>query len=174
MMTSHAPWIVLVAFVLLSGAVDAQLPPDIEDPLGPVEFLVGRWTGTGDGDFGKYREEMEVKKILKGRILSFGHVLQQEKGPFELRGHLTRDRYAQWKGSWCDSAGFVSLFRGRVEGEGKTRALILEEVIRSQGRHFVERWTLRLHEDGSLESIREFGDPGALRILIRAQLQRVK
>lgn len=164
--------IALVAFVLLSAAARAQIPPDIDDPLGPAEFLLGHWRGDGDGAFGKFRDRIVVEPILGGRILSFRHTQEEDDGLFEMRGHLTRDRFAQWRGSWSDGAGFVSLYRGRIESEGAVRTLVLEEVQWNGKQHFVDRWTFRLEEDGSLHSIREVGEPGALDILIRSRLTR--
>jgi hypothetical protein len=60
---------VIAVLLAALGMTTAPLQPAAEDPLAPLDRLIGRWQGTTDGRPGKGTVEREYTRILSGRYV---------------------------------------------------------------------------------------------------------
>jgi hypothetical protein len=75
---------------LAAAAALAQGPPPA-DPLAPVRFLAGRWTGEASGQPGKGVSEREYRFELRGRFLSGRSRTAYEPRPGKTAGEVHED-----------------------------------------------------------------------------------
>jgi hypothetical protein len=62
-------WNTLFLVMAVLAPRDGRLEPPEQDPLSEVRFLVGRWTGSSDGEAGKGSVSRTYEPILNGRFL---------------------------------------------------------------------------------------------------------
>ena len=78
-MRRHVPMLVALGFGMGFAAPPRQAASPQSDPLAPVLFLVGRWTGEGTSTYGPYRFRTEITR--RGRwLLGMGEAQGTQQG----------------------------------------------------------------------------------------------
>jgi hypothetical protein len=176
-------WLFVLLAAALSGTVvrtHAQ-PAAPDDTLAPLAGLVGRWTGTSEGQPGKGRVERQYERVLGSRFIQVRNrstYPPQEKNP---------------KGETHEDIGFFSFDRTRkrvvfrqfhVEGfvnqyvldpsSTADRVVFVSESIENIPRGFRARETYVFTAPDQVEEIFEMAEPGKdFEVYSRSRLTRV-
>lgn len=101
----------LAVALLVMPAVAGGQPSNATDPFAPIEFLIGRWEGTSEGQPGKATVRREYTRVLNSRFIRAENRSEypvQEKNPkgevHEMRGGSASTKHA----SGSCSASFMS------------------------------------------------------------------
>jgi hypothetical protein len=168
---------------LSAGLVTAQPQSSpTSDPLGPVARLLGRWTGTAEGQPGKGEVERQYERILGAKFIQVRNRSRyppQEKNP---------------KGETHEDIGFLSFDSGRkrlvfrqfhVEGfvnqylletsSTSDRLVWVSEAIENIPAGFRARETYVFSGSDQLEETFEIAEPGKdFELYSRSRLTRVR
>jgi hypothetical protein len=173
----------LVVCTLSAGLVTAEAQSSSpSDPLAPVARLLGRWTGTSEGQPGKGEVERQYERVLGSRFIQVRNrstYPPQEKNP---------------KGETHEDIGFLSFDSGRkrlvfrqfhVEGfvnqylletsSTSDRLVWVSEAIENIPAGFRARETYVFLDPDQLEEIFEIAEPGKdFELYSRSRLTRVR
>jgi ubiquinone/menaquinone biosynthesis C-methylase UbiE len=174
---------VLLAATFSSAVARAQAPsPAPVDTLAPLARLVGRWTGTSDGQPGKGAVERQYERVLGSKFIQVRNrstYPPQEKNP---------------KGETHEDLGFFSFDRGRkrivfrqfhIEGfvnqyvlepsSTANRVVFTSESIENIPTGFRARETYVFSGSDRFEEIFEIAEPGKnFELYSRSRLTRAK
>jgi hypothetical protein len=173
----------LVATVLSAGPLlGHEQPAPAADPFAPLAGLVGRWSGTSEGQPGRGTVEREYDRVLGNRFIRVRNrstYLPQEKNPkgerHEDEGFFSFDRtrkrivFRQFH-----IEGFVNQY---VDEPSDTpgQVVFTSEAIENIPPGFRARETYILKGPDELEEIFELAEPGKpFAVYSRARLTRVR
>jgi hypothetical protein len=168
---------VAIAVVACAAVIAAQAPPP--DPLAKVSGLVGRWTGTSEGEPGRGTVERDYERALDGRFIRVRNrstYPPQEKNPkgetHQDEGLFSYDRsrsvivFRQFH-----SEGFVNQY---IEDAG-TPLSFTSEAIENIPAGYRARETYTMHGADELEEVFEIAEPGKpFAVYSRTRLTRVR
>jgi hypothetical protein len=172
----------LLALALPAALVANTQPSTAVDSLAPVARLVGKWTGTSEGQPGKGRVEREYERVLGARFIQVRNrsiYPPQDKNP---------------KGETHEDVGFLSFDTGRKQivfrqfhSEGFVNQYVLEpnatpdrlvfitETIENIPRGFRARETYVLTGSEQFEEVFEIAEPGKeFEVYSRTRLTRAR
>jgi hypothetical protein len=174
-------YVVLIVCVLTSFAVrgQASLPAD---PFRSIEFFIGRWQGTTDGQPGKGTVVREYSRVLNSRFIRVRNHSTYPPQPSNPKGELHEDE------------GFISFDRARkklilrqfhvegfvnqyVEDDGSTtqKLVFTSEQIENIPIGFRARETYVVIGADEFEEIFELAEPGKqFEVYSRARLRRTR
>jgi hypothetical protein len=172
----------LLALALPAALVAYVQPSSPTDSLAPVARLVGKWTGTSEGQPGKGQVEREYERVLGARFIQVRNrsiYLPQEKNP---------------KGETHEDVGFFSFDSSRkrivfrqFHSEGFVNQYVLEsnstpdrlifttEAIENIPSGFRARETYVLTGSDQFEEVFEIAEPGKeFEVYSRSRLTRAR
>jgi hypothetical protein len=169
---------VLLTLVVTSPVSPAAQAPKV-DPFAPITFLLGKWTGTIEGDPGKGTATREYVRVLNDRFIRItnrSEYPRQEKNP---NGEIHHDE------------GFFSVDRARkrivlrqfhVEGfvnqyvqEADGGLVFVSEAIENIPAGFKARETYTRVDADHFEELFEMAEPGKpFAVYSRTKFTRVK
>ena len=172
----------LAAALALACAAPALAQPVTPEPFAPIASLVGKWTGTTEGQPGAGTVEREYERVMGGRFI---RVKNRSTYPPQAKNP---------KGENHEDAGFFSFDRARkrlvlrqfhVEGFVNTYAQELEskpgtvvfvtEGIENVPAGYRARETYIVHSPDDIEEVFELAETGkAFELLSRTRLKRAR
>ena len=174
--------VVLAAVVLWQGLAFGQAASTAPDPFAPIATLLGKWTGTSEGQPGKAIVEREYERVFGTRFIRVRNrstYAPQEKNPkgevHQDEGFFSFDRsrkrivFRQFH-----VEGFVNQY---VEDAQPTPSSIafLSEAIENIPSGYRAKETYVIHGPDDIEEVFEMAEPGkAFVVYSRTRLQRVK
>jgi hypothetical protein len=81
-------WRTLFLVTVVLASRDARPEPTKPDPLNEMRFLVGRWTGSSDGEAGKGSVSRTYDPILNGRFLHGRNRSEYPSQPANPKGEV--------------------------------------------------------------------------------------
>ena len=152
------------------------------DPLAPVARLVGRWTGTSEGQPGKGQVERQYERVLGSKFIQVRNrsvYPPQEKNPkgethedlgfFSFDSARKRLVFRQFH-----TEGFVNQYAMDASGTAD-RVVFVSESIENIPTGFRARETYVFSGDDQVEEIFEIAEPGKdFQVYSRSRLTRVK
>ncbi len=156
--------------------------PAPADPLQPVQFLVGKWEGTSEGQPGKGTQKREYTRVLNSRFIrteNRGVYPPQEKNPkgevHQDEGYISFDR----------ARGRLVLRQFHVEGfvnqyvqddpPPAGKLVFTSEAIENIPPGWKARETYTVIDPDHFEEVFELAEPGKpFELYSRARLTRVK
>jgi hypothetical protein len=180
-----------VVRALLTAAVMACVTPEIAvaqvsdspvDPLKPLEFLIGRWTGTSEGEPGTGSVEREYTRVLNGRYIQVRSRVvygPQAKNPHgethEEIGIISFDaarRVAVLRQFHVE--GFVNQYVGKL-ADGADKFVFTTEAIENLPTGWRARETYEWLGADRLEEVFELAEPRTnYQVYSRVMLKRVR
>jgi hypothetical protein len=172
----------LAVALLVMPAVAGDQPSNAADPFAPIEFLIGRWEGTSEGQPGKATVRREYTRVLNSRFIRAQNRSEypvQEKNP---KGEVHEDE------GWFsfDKArkrlvlrqfhveGFVNQYVEDAESS-RIRLVFMTEAIENMPAGWRARETYVTHGRDEFEEIFELAEAGKpYELYSRARLKRVK
>ena len=88
-MTNFIRAIALAAMVVTPAFAQQPAPAD---PLAPLAPLIGKWTGTSEGQPGKGTAEREYRSELRGRVIELTNRVAYPPQPANPKGETHEDR----------------------------------------------------------------------------------
>ena len=178
----HASLVLVAAVVAALGSAVAHSQPQRPDPLAPLEFLVGRWTGRSEGKPGEGTGEREYARVLGSRFI---HARNTATYPPQAKNP---------KGEQHEDMGFFSFDSARkklvyrqfhVEGfvnqyvadpPSKPGVIVFTtEAIENIPPGWRARETYTLLASGELEEVFELAEPGKeFEVYSRTRLRRIR
>jgi hypothetical protein len=177
-------WLFVLLVGTLAGTVQRSQAQSAapSDPLAPVARLVGRWTGSAEGQPGKGQVERQYERVLGSKFIQVRNrstYPAQEKNP---------------KGETHEDIGFFSFDRARkrvvfrqfhVEGfvnqytlepsSTADRVVLVSESIENIPAGFRARETYVFSGSDQLEEVFEIAEPGKdFEVYSRSRLTRIK
>jgi hypothetical protein len=172
---------IMFAILLLPSTAAAQssTPPD---PFEPLAFVMGRWTGTSEGEPGKGKVQREYRRALSSKFIHATNRSEwapREKTPMgeihEDEGWFSFDRarerivFRQFH-----VEGFVNQYVQDV-GSSPKDVVFTSESIENIADGWRARETYRIHGPDEFEEIFELAAPGKpFEVYSRTRLMRVK
>jgi hypothetical protein len=173
---------IVVGVALASGGAQTD-PPRPADPLGEIRFLVGRWSGSSEGQAGKGSVTRVYEPILNGRFVHERNRSEYPAQPANPKGEV----HEHWSFLGYDKVrkavvfrqfhveGFVVTYR-LLPGGGADKRLVFEsDEIENLAAGWKARETYeRLSEDEFTETF-ELGAPGKpFEVFGKAHLKRTR
>jgi hypothetical protein len=170
----------VLLLALAPATVNAQEPA--ADPFAPLSFMLGRWTGTSEGQPGKAKVLREYKRALRGRFIQTTNrsewaptekhpagEIHEDEGWFSFDRTRKRIVFRQFH-----VEGFVN--RYLQEGDKPADTLVFtSEAIENIPEGWRARETYRVLGPDEFEEIFELAEPGKpFELYSRTRLKRVK
>jgi hypothetical protein len=172
----------LAALLLFPASSAVARQPAAAEPLGPIAALVGRWTGTSEGQPGNGTVEREYERALGGRFIRVRNrstYPPQEKNPkgekHEDEGFFSFDRARQRIVlRQFHVEGFVNTYAQDLDAGAGTIAFTTEGIENIPA-GFRARETYLLRGPDEMEEVFELAEPGQpFAVYSRTKLKRVR
>jgi hypothetical protein len=173
--------LLLAVVIAWCGPMAAQQPAPA-DPLSPLVPLIGKWTGTSEGQPGKGTVEREYRRELRGRIIEMTNRVVYPPQPANPKGETHEDRGTF---SFDRGAKTIRFRQFHVEGfvvhyaqepsakEGTT--VFVSDAIENIPAGYRSRETYVMLGADEYEEVFELAEPGKdFAVYSRARLKRQK
>lgn len=84
--------IILISGLIPGGSLAAEPPNPKPSPWDPIRFLLGSWTGTGQGQPGTSSVDREYRFVLKDRFVEVRNTSTYEPQEKNPKGDAHEDR----------------------------------------------------------------------------------
>lgn len=165
----------------VSVAASAQQPP-ATDPMAALAPLVGKWTGTSEGQPGKGTVEREYRRELRGRIIELTNRVVYPPQPANAKGETHEDRgtFSFDRGAkkirfrQFHVEGFVVHY-AHEDGSKAGTVVFVSDAIENIPAGYRSRETYVIAGADEFEEIFELAEPGKdFAVYSRSRLTRVK